>query len=87
MSGLGCLQSQKERLTRIVAWWVDLVNRGQYMLILGDINLDCLRWNDPDYNLISLVEEAKNFLADTAMSQQWTSLQGSPQVAQIGSGL
>ena len=40
VSGLGDLDSQKDRLQRVLRWWTALSHRRGDFLIMGDINLD-----------------------------------------------
>ena len=67
VSGLNSLESQAERLQRMLRWVRELEARGDDLLIMGDINLDRQHWNTPDYNLSSLVDQVKVLQTDCAL--------------------
>ena len=52
-----------------VKWWMEMQEMELDMVMLGDINLDWLKWSSPSYQLSTLVEVVKTFQAETAMLQ------------------
>ena len=66
---MGCLDSQRERLSRLVMWWMELEANHADLNIMGDLNLDWFKWSVPQYHLVSLVDQIKDFLAEAAMVQ------------------
>ena len=46
VSGLNTLESQAERLQRVLQWVRELESRGDEFLVMGDFNLDQQHWKD-----------------------------------------
>ena len=63
------LESQKNRLQRVLSWWSTLSTGNKDILFMGDINLDFQKWNAEDYSLKKLVEMTKELQADHALQQ------------------
>ena len=62
VSGLSSHTSQVEGLTRQIIYWKSLYRLRKAITIMGDANLDALKWNEADYNannktLANLVQE------------------------------
>ena len=62
------LQQQERRWTRIVDRWRRLA-RNSDCVVVGDLNLDYLRWDSPESHLEGMVDELKNSI-ETAGFQQ-----------------
>ena len=59
---------QEKRWSKILKKW-KAVSRGKNCILIGDTNLDHLRWSDPESHLVSMVEETKDIIENSGFSQ------------------
>ena len=59
---------QEERWRRIVGKW-EKISRGQKCIVIGDLNLDHLRWVNPESHLERMVEDIKEFIETSGFQQ------------------
>ena len=69
ITGLGSLESQEQRLDRTLEALKILTIKEQNSLILGDINVDHSRLQEPGYHLVSLARKVVDFQAEQGYSQ------------------
>ena len=69
VTGLGDEASQIERLTRLIQHWKSLYSRNKDVLILGDANICCFKWNSESFQHKSLAENLQDFLLQTSSFQ------------------
>ena len=70
VSGLGELNAQLERLSRLSKHWRSLYTGGRDVIILGDANLCAFNWNNSTFQFKSLALIIHDFLLETSSSQQ-----------------
>ena len=69
VSGLDDIDSQYERLIRMIKVWTDLSNRSKDYIAVGDANICAMKWLNSDYNLKSLGDLVQTFLLETESEQ------------------
>ena len=69
VSGLGELNAQLERLSRLSKHWRSLYTGGRDVIILGDANLCAFNWNNSTFQFKSLALIIHDFLLETSSSQ------------------
>ena len=68
VSGLSNDQSQNERFERMINHWDSLESKYNDISLLGDVNIDHKRINEPNYNT-NLVNKLKDYKTRTGMVQ------------------
>ena len=81
VTGEGDMDSQRQRLEKILKWWTTLSNRRKDLVLLGDMNLDYNKWGSTIYSLKPLVDMVKLFQANTTMHQR---VEDSTRIALVG---
>ena len=81
ITGEGDMDSQRQRLEKILKWWTTLSNRRKDLVLLGDMNLDYNKWGSTIYSLKPLVDMVKLFQANTTMHQR---VEDSTRIALVG---
>ena len=69
VTGLEDQASQLERQARQINHWKSLYSKTRDVLILGDANLCCFKWNAATYQHKPLAEELQDFLLQTSSFQ------------------
>ena len=69
VTGLEDETSQIERQGRMIKHWKSLYSSSKDVLILGDANLCCFKWNNDAYPHKSLAEDLQDFLLQTSSFQ------------------
>ena len=59
---------QEERFRRILRKWVN-TSRGQRVVVIGDLNLDFLRWANPEPHLVQMVDSLKEKIETIGFQQ------------------
>ena len=68
MTGMELIQEQEKRWSRFVKKWKNLA-RNKNCLLIGDLNLDHLRWSHPETYLEKMVEEVKDHIETSGFLQ------------------
>ena len=69
VSGLSDLQSQHERLSRMINVWKLIYDRNRDTVCLGDANVCGFRWAQEDYQYKDLGDLIQSFLLETSSCQ------------------